>query len=163
MGLGSLFIWISWKSARKKRQGIARAIEQVEAEKSQEDTQSTVRISLHDIRSLNEAIVKGNKVGEALRVVRKLELLQVEQEPDQPDLNLSSLAGIETLNSVEMTILRMAAKNIPTKEIAVQLALSVGHINNARSAIRSKLDVPASERLGTWLYMTLLNEDGDEA
>ena len=163
VGLGSLFIWIWWKSARKKRQGIARAIEQVEAEKSQEDTQSTVRISLHDIRSLNEAIVKGNKVGEALRVVRKLELLQVEQEPDQPELNLSSLAGIETLNSVEMTILRMAAKNIPTKEIAVQLALSVGHINNARSAIRSKLDVPASERLGTWLYMTLLNEEGDEA
>jgi DNA-binding CsgD family transcriptional regulator len=86
----------------------------------------------------------------------------VEQEPDQPDLNLSSLAGIETLNSVEMTILRMAAKNIPTKEIAAQLALSVGHINNARSSIRSKLDVPSSERLGTWLYMTLMNKGAAE-
>jgi DNA-binding CsgD family transcriptional regulator/tetratricopeptide (TPR) repeat protein len=162
IALGGLLFWVWWKSVRNKKQGIARAIEQVESEKSEEDTQSGVRISLHDIRSLNEAIIKGSKVGEALRVVRKLELLQREQEPDQPDLNLSSLAGIETLNSVEMTILRMAAKNIPTKEIAVQLALSVGHINNARSSIRSKLDVPSSERLGTWLYMTLMNKGAAE-
>lgn len=162
IALGGLLFWVWWKSVRNKKQGIARAIEQVESEKSEEDTQSGVRISLHDIRSLNEAIIKGSKVGEALRVVRKLELLQGEQEPDQPDLNLNSLAGIETLNSVEMTILRMAAKNIPTKEIAVQLSLSEGHINNARSSIRSKLDVPSSERLGTWLYMTLLNKGAAE-
>lgn len=151
-------IW--WSKVRLKQRTINAAMAQVESEsnpfKTERLAEQPMHVSLNDIRSLHEAIIKGSRIGEALRVVRKLEILQDEHEKEQQDMAFDAIPGIESLTPLELTVLRLAARSIPTKEMAIQLALSVGHINNARSSIRSKLEIPSTERLSTWLHMAML-------
>lgn len=155
---GIALIW--WSKVRLKQRTINAAMAQVESEsnpfKTERLAEQPMHVSLNDIRSLHEAIIKGSRIGEALRVVRKLEILQDEHEKEQQDMAFDAIPGIDSLTPLELTVLRLAARSIPTKEMAIQLALSVGHINNARSSIRSKLEIPSTERLSTWLHMAML-------
>lgn len=139
---------------RKKRIEIQKALATARghaAVSAHEDNQPKLKILLEDMRTLNEALIRGKRIGEALMVVRKMEALHKFQNEQHQSVDLNNLPGYEELSSVEKEALRMTIMDMPTKEIAHQLRVSSGHIYNIRSAIRQKLEIPADTRLESWL------------
>lgn len=122
------------------------------------DNQPKLKLLLEDTRTLNEALIRGKRIGEALMVVRKMEALYQFQTTQDASFDLNKLPGYDDLSGVEKEALRMTMMDMPTKEIAHQLRVSPGHVYNIRSAIRQKLEIPADTRLEAWLSSRL--EDG---
>ena len=129
----------------------ALAIEGEHTAVSHQQDKPKLKILLEDMRTLNEALIRGKRIGEALMVVRKMEALYQFQNEKHESVDLNSLPGYEDLSSVEKEALRMTIMDMPTKEIAHQLRVSPGHVYNIRSAIRQKLEIPVDTRLESWL------------
>lgn len=133
---------------------LATAGKQVAASVEQ-DSQPKLKFLLEDTRTLNEALIRGKRIGEALMVVRKMEALYQFQNTQDESFHLNKLPGYDDLSGVEREALRMTMMDMPTKEIAHQLRVSPGHVYNIRSAIRQKLEIPAETRLEAWLSSRL--------
>ena len=145
---------------RRKHRKIALALE--EMGKQPEGFKADQGLDAEELRTLQDAITKGNQVGKALLVVKKLEAFTTTTDQGEILEKLGTIPGYDTLTPLEVTILELAAKNLSTKDMAHQLSLSSGHINNARSALRSKLNIPPSTHLATWIAMKSMNTtDGD--
>ena len=146
---------------RRKHRKIASALE--EMGKQPEGFKADQGLEAEELRTLQDAITKGNQVGKALLVVKKLQAFTTTTDQSDTLEKLGTIPGYDTLTPLEHRILELAAKNLSTKDMAHHLSLSQGHINNARSALRSKLNIPPSTHLATWIAMkSTKTTDGDD-
>jgi len=162
--VAAILAGLFWRK-RRKRLEIQQALASSAGNGSRNQPVSSImqpklKILLEDTRTLNEALIRGKRIGEALMVVRKMEALHQFQNAPDASIDFSFLTGYEDLSSVEKEALRMTMMDMPTKEIAHQLRVSPGHVYNLRSAIRQKLEIPADARLEPWLTSQM--EDGME-
>ena len=69
--------------------------------------------------------------------------------------DLKRVEGWEELNAMEIEVIRNTLQGVPSKEIAHNMRVSAGSVYNARSAIRTKLNIPEDAQFKFWLLSNL--------
>lgn len=116
-----------------------------------EGTSLMLEVTEEDISTLGHALQRGERVGDAMIVVRKLENMFPTERQSITLNSISSLQYSENLSDLEATIVLLTVRGIHTKEIAHQLNMSNGHLYNTRSIIRGKLGMPEDANFVTWI------------
>lgn len=116
-----------------------------------EGTSLMLEVTEEDISTLGHALQQGDRVGDAMIVVRKLENMFPTERQSITLNSISSLQYSENLSDLEATIVLLTVRGIHTKEIAHQLNMSNGHLYNTRSIIRGKLGMPEDANFVTWI------------
>jgi DNA-binding CsgD family transcriptional regulator len=118
------------------------------------------RILPEEMRVLNESLIKGTRISEALKVIRKIEAIHAIFE-DIDEININQIPGVALLSPLENAVVKLTITGCSSKEIAIQLKVSTGHVYNCRSVIRSKLDMPQDANFELWLTKNLKSEFGN--
>ncbi len=116
-----------------------------------EGTSLMLEVTEEDISTLGHALQRGDRVGDAMIVVRKLENMFPTERQSIMLNSISSLQYSESLSNLEATIVLLTVRGIHAKEIAHQLNMSNGHLYNTRSIIRGKLGMPEDANFVTWI------------
>jgi len=116
-----------------------------------EGTSLMLEVTEEDISTLGHALQRGDRVGDAMIVVRKLENMFPTDRQSITLNSISSLQYSESLSHLEATIVLLTVRGIHAKEIAHQLNMSNGHLYNTRSIIRGKLEMPEDANFVTWI------------
>lgn len=151
-GFSTLVLFVSFR--RRLRRG-AQGGGMSESPATAEEGQGVVNLTESEIRTLYDGLSMGLRVEDAKMVVRKLELSQAGPKKDLDFSELKKPVGWEELNAMEIEVIRHALQGLPSKEIAHNMGVSAGYVYNARSAIRTKLNIPEDAHFKFWLMRNL--------
>lgn len=113
---------------------------------------SPLQITREDIRILGDTISYGRRISDAMIVLRKLKSsIDLEEQETAQLANSLPEEHATKLNSRELAVAHHLAAGFDAKEISRIMEVSPEYIYNVRSRIRTKLEIPASERLEDWL------------
>lgn len=157
--LASGYFLVRRNTQHKTQLAINRVIEADQASKTSAST--PLQITREDIRILGDTISYGRRISDAMIVLRKLKT-SIDMDEQETTLHGKFLPEEHAtkLNSRELAVANHLAAGFDAKEISRIMEVSPEYIYNVRSRIRTKLEIPAAERLEDWLQQTITGGTG---
>lgn len=151
MALGlSLMLWRGFRLHSNKRQ-LNDAIQEAQELPNALVSHHSPKLDLDDIRLIGEAIAYGRKTGDAMLILKKINLgIQAEMDSTE-GVDLSQIKAFKGLNHTELQVAQYILGGFHSKDIARLLKCSTSHVYNTRSKIRIKLNIDDGESIEDFL------------